>query len=396
MTTAWMLRQDGEAFPVKVHLYVMGDANLSSEAEAASFIYLCGTQDKELAEEVITAWVAELINPILKHNASEVEILEAISNAIQNLPYRFAYPLSEEEILDICDDSEHFVSYDALVDYLFDLADKESELSAQIKLSLNQQFARTRFGGQYNTVAGNAEMWCRVSSIGYNWANTFYEFITRMRKKYDIQYVTICRDAESDYQDLIYDVKEYFYKAKDGTPYYHMPIEEYLVDEHETSPVFSTTDIGQGVRYAVRCRLANGETILSATKAVFGEEQPLDILRLHKNYVSQERANCFASDLLTDDQVPAKTKRKIMALQGLILKNYEGIITGVTIDYQSREGYRSGENGFELNFFITSNLPKVDGVELRCHYNHPLSQTEMSTLFRQFRQEFSAYVEFGM
>lgn len=396
MTTAWMLRQDGEAFPVKVHLYVMGDANLSSEAEAASFIYLCGTQDKKLAEEVITAWVAELINPKLKHNASEVEILEAISDALQSLPYRFAYPLSEEEILDICDDSEHFVSYDALVDYLFDLADKESELSAQIKLSLNQQFARTRFGGQYNTVAGNNEMWCRVSSIGYNWANTFYEFITRMRKQLDIQYVTICRDAESDYQDLVYDVKEYFYKAKDGTPYYHMPIEEYLVEEHESSPVFSTTDIGQGIRYAIRCRLANGETVLAATKAVFGDEQPMDIARLHKNYVSQERAACMASDLLTDDQVPAKTKRKIMALQGTILKNYEGIIDGVSIDYQPREGFRSGENGFELNFFITSNMPKLDGVSIRCHYNHPLSQTEMSTLFRQFRQEFSAYVEFGM
>lgn len=396
MSTAWMLRQDGEAFPIKVHIYVMNDADLSSEAEAASFIYCCGTQDKDLAESVLVAWVAELINPKLPLDASFDEILSTISSTLQNLPYKFPYSVSTDRILDMCQKSGHFESYDSLSDYLFDIADERPQLSMQIKLSLNQQFARVRFGGQYNTVANNPEIWCRVSSIGFNWADTFYQFIMRMKRRYNIQFVTICRDAESDYPDITHNVQEYFYKAKDGAVYYHMPIEEYLAEEHEHSPVFATSEIGQGVRFAIRQNLAAGATVAAALQSVFGTESALDVARLHANYVSEAREACVASDMLTDDSLPTRTKRKMLQLKGMILRQYKGTITDVQIDYQPREGFRGGSAGFELNFLISSPISKLDGVAFRCHYNHDLSQTELSTIFRQFRQEFAAYVEYGM
>ena len=45
MVNAWHLRQDGKFFPVQVHLYAMGDGDLSSEAEVASFLLKTDSED---------------------------------------------------------------------------------------------------------------------------------------------------------------------------------------------------------------------------------------------------------------------------------------------------------------------------------------------------------------
>ena len=53
MVNAWHLRQDGKFFPVQVHLYAMGDGDLSSEAEVAAFLLKTNSEDKRLARRVI-------------------------------------------------------------------------------------------------------------------------------------------------------------------------------------------------------------------------------------------------------------------------------------------------------------------------------------------------------
>ena len=67
---------------------------------------------------------------------------------------------------------------------------------------------------------------------------------------------------ESDYGEFAVNVVEYFYKAKDGTIYDKMPIDEYLSEEHDSSPVFSKTsyNINRGVYYSIRLGLNQGDT----------------------------------------------------------------------------------------------------------------------------------------
>ena len=258
MDKAWHLRQDGKSFPVKVHIYCMDDEDLSSEAEAASFIISTQSKDIDLAEYVLDAWMALLIENEISYNADTREINRAISDAVSHTPYKFQYPLSATDLLAIHERQGNYQDINTLYDFIDDIRSNINTIQTKIKRSLNQQFCRVRYGGQYNSVSGNNEIWCRVSSVNYNWADTIYIFIASMKNRYNISQVTICRDSESD--GGFDNNQEYFYTAKDGTPYMHMPIDEYLAEEHEHNPVFESLDINEGVVYTIRKSLRLGNT----------------------------------------------------------------------------------------------------------------------------------------
>ena len=57
-TTAWHLRNDGNFFPIIVHIYPMQDETLASEAEVASFIISTNSKDQEYAKFVLDAFMA--------------------------------------------------------------------------------------------------------------------------------------------------------------------------------------------------------------------------------------------------------------------------------------------------------------------------------------------------
>lgn len=252
-TNAWHLRQDGQAFPVKVHLYCEGDDDLSSEAEVSAFIIKTNSKDQDLARYILTAWMAMLIENTVNYDDEGEEIVSAVSKAMKQLPFKFQYPLEESELLSI------FRSYEFNVDSLYEFIDEVREniddLQLKIKRSINQQFCRVRYGGKYDTHAGDSEIWFRISSVGYNWANTIYEFTSNMRRRLSLSHITICRDNESDNSHT-----DYFYKAKDGVSYRHMPIDEFLGEEHEHSLVFDSLDIKSGVLNTMWRMLESGFT----------------------------------------------------------------------------------------------------------------------------------------
>lgn len=169
--TAWMLRQGGDAFGVMHHFYVMDDEDLSSEAEVAAFLISTRSKDQNLAKYIIDAWIALLIENEVTYDGEEAEIEDAIKSAVNNLPYTFQYPLSVAEIINIHRENNQYDDVESLYDFVDDVRDERSNLSKRIKDSLNQQFCRSRFGGQYNTSRGNRELWFRISSTGYNWVN---------------------------------------------------------------------------------------------------------------------------------------------------------------------------------------------------------------------------------
>ena len=154
-TSAWMLRQDGIAFPCSVHLYAMGDDDMSSEAEVASFLIATNSKDIELSELILDVWMAMLIEYKVSYDATADDISNCIKTCLQNLPYRLQNSLKIEDYLKIHSSQNNYSSVDELYTFLDDVRKNIVGLQNRIKDSLNQQFCRVRYGGQYDTKSNN-------------------------------------------------------------------------------------------------------------------------------------------------------------------------------------------------------------------------------------------------
>lgn len=262
MVNAWHLRQDGKFFPVQVHLYAMGDGDLSSEAEVAAFLLKTNSEDKRLSRRVIDAWIALCLEDKVRYDDTEEDIIEAIRNLPNELPYHFACPLTGDELVKIHIAANNFSDVDTLYEFIDKILLKEhDDLCLKIRRSINQQFCRVRYGGKLNTVKGSESLWFRISSVGFDWQNVIYNFVSDLSRLRSISDISICRDHESDNTEA-----DYFYKAKDDRKYYHMPIQEYLAEERESSPVSDANllDIGRGVYATLWLMFRKGVTYFDA------------------------------------------------------------------------------------------------------------------------------------
>ena len=242
----------------------MGDDDLSSEAEAAAFIVDTQSKDLDIAEYTLDAWMALLIEQEVSYDADEKEIERVIEETVDNLPYKLQYSLSTTKLISIHKKLNNYDDVDSLYEFTDKVRDSLEEIQTSITRSLNQQFCRVRYGGQYNSVSGNNEIWFRISSVSYNWANTIYEFVANNMTSLKLESISICRDAESD--GGFDNHREYFYKAKDGTLYKHMPIGEFLKEEHEHSMYFESFNPGFGLISLCRKLLASGDSYFDAKK----------------------------------------------------------------------------------------------------------------------------------
>lgn len=263
-TKAWHLRQDGTAFPVNVHLYVMDDPDLSSEAEVASFLIKTESSDTDLAKYVLDAWMAMLVEEYVDIDATSEDVDNCILSALQEygpVGYQSRYCLSNVELLNIHNSLNNYKDYDSLQSFITKITSDIHNMQLSIKQSINQQFCRVRFGGKYDSERGNNGIWFRISSTGYNWDNTIYQFVSDMKRQLRIETITICRDAESDLGFDPDSASEKFYVSKDRTAYRDMPINEFLSEEHESSPVFAASNLNGGVIHLIKVELVKGKTL---------------------------------------------------------------------------------------------------------------------------------------
>lgn len=392
---AWMLRQDGRAFPCTVHLYCMGDDMLDSEAECAAFLISSNSKDTDIAAEIIDTWLAFMIENAVSFDADSADIDDAILNKLSSLPYKFAYPLNNSKMLEIHRSSNNYDDIDSLYDFCDRQRDRLEVLQKSIRDSINQQFSRVRYGGRLNSYGQYAgpsgSIWCRVSSIGYNWANTFYVFIANNYRKMKITNVFICRDYESDNGDE-YDKPDYFYKAKDGQPYYDMPIDEYLREEHEHSPVFSAQrfNICNGVVDFVKHNLMAGMTIFETEVALRKNNVTYDIRRL----LSYDRHKCIESSKFLEE-IGTRTKMKLSKICQLIQRKYDYMTSVFVLDVLDRENSQGNPVGFEMIFKIRSTEHALDGMEISIVSKKSLSQVPAETVARLFSIEYGDYLKFS-
>ena len=176
MSTAWMIRNDGTAFPCVCHTYGNWDVQVIEETLAAAqwlYEHTAKSAVRELCMELIYAWAEQF-------QTAGTGIVKAIDQIINSRPYRF---LSKEFI------SAHARELKAPV-----FVQSLESLNEDLNLELNQEFLRARYGGLYDTDPASREMFFRISSTTFDWYPMIREFVEKA--DFPIESVTIVRDAE--------------------------------------------------------------------------------------------------------------------------------------------------------------------------------------------------------
>lgn len=376
-TTAWMLRQGGDAFAVMHHFYAMQDPDLSSEAEVAAFLIKTNSKDLDIAYETIDAWLALLL--IQKDIDVEEDMNSLIQKAITSLPYRFQYALSTGEIIRIHSDLGNFDSTDTLYDYVEHIESNLDNIQQSIKDSLNQQFCRVRFGGQYNQ-QGTRELWFRISSTGYNWINDIYIFTADNYKRLGATGITVCRDYESDHGDEE-GHPEYFYKASDGSLYMNMPIDEFLSEEHDTRPVFSSQDIKSA------SKLNSGSTF---------NECNIHERDVIQSMIWKEKDLLCSTKILADalEGYPTRTQTRLRGACRKIKELFPALTEVEIVDIKPRENRNGKLTASEVTFRTFSDEEELNQLNVSIVLNRGIKDTTADDIVRKFRIEFNDYLEF--
>ena len=389
--TAWMLRQGGDAFGVMHHFYVMDDEDLSSEAEVAAFLIATESKDQDLAKYILDAWMAMLIENEVPYDGEEAEIEDAIEKAIKVLPYSFQYPLSATELINIHRECNQYDNVGALYDFVDDVRTKRASLSKRIKDSLNQQFCRSRYGGQYNTVRGNRELWFRISSTGYNWVNDIYIWTADHYKGLGATSITICRDYESDYgEDEGH--SEYFYTARDGSVYRNMPIMEFLAEEHDTRPVFDSSELGYSPNYY---DLARDGYTRDECDTILGSKF-LDLEASTENMVIKEKEIRCVSEIRANliQQYPTRTQIRLNQMCSKIKGQFPELASVDIIEINPRENRAGKMVASEVVFYCESDIPELDSLKVSIILNRGIKDTTVGDVVRHFRIEYNDYKKF--
>ena len=388
MTNAWHLRQDGAVFPVQIHLYAMGDGDLSSEAEVAAFLLKTNSADKKLAQRVIDAWIALCLEDRVRYDYIEEDIDETIRNLPNELPYHFAYILTGDELVKIHKAANNFHDVDTLYEFIDKiLLDEFDSLCLGIRRSINQQFCRVRIGGKLNSEKGSNSLWVRISSVGFNWRDIIYNFVSNIYRSRHISDISICRDPESDNTEI-----DYFYKAKDGQLYYHMPIQEYLTEEHESSPIFDATrlDVGRGVYAKMWSMFQQGATYVSATESI-QQDDAIPNRDFWSYFIRKERKQCVEGSEWSDS-LDRRNSRKIHEVKQIIFSMFPEI-DDLDIDFAVRENTKGNEVGYQLTFEITF-VDETKPLTLSVASTRPLNNSTARTIARKFQIEYSDYLRF--
>ncbi|MCR5652932.1 MAG: hypothetical protein K6F88_03935 [Ruminococcus sp.] len=381
MVNAWHLRQDGKFFPVQVHLYAMGDGDLSSEAEVASFLLKTDSEDKRLSRRIIDAWIALCLEDKVRYDDTEEDIIETIRNLPNELPYHFAYPLTGDELVEIHTTANNFNDVDTLYEFIDKILLKEhDDLCLKIRRSINQQFCRIRYGGKLNTVKGSESLWFRISSVGFNWQNVICDFVTDLSSSRPVSDVSVCRDQESDNTEA-----DYFYKTKDGRQCYHMPIQEYLAKESESSPIIDANllDISRGVYATLWLMFQQGVTYFDA----------IETLRIHgavpnrdfwSYFIRKERDRYCVESSEEEDALNRRDQRKLLEIKHLIFSMFPEI-ADIDIDLDVREKTEGNETGYQSTFVITFVDEKKKTLTLFLASKRPLNNSTARVIARKFQ-----------
>lgn len=207
MDNAYMIRNDGELFPIKAHVYVRSD-DIDESLNAATWLFehTKSAKTKNLVLTFIHSWAYKELSD------GGFKDMSALVHAIQDY------------IEEIGEDFFGFFNTKFLRDnkdgiFKAPVMDDVDGFSAMVGEELNQEFLRARYGGMYDSLPTSKEMVFRISSTDFDWFNIIYTFVADHAAV--IKSVTVCADEESIGR------KSYFYEYK-GQKFQQMPVDDFL------------------------------------------------------------------------------------------------------------------------------------------------------------------------
>lgn len=139
---AWMVRKDGAAFPCICHIYGSRD-EIEETLYAAQWLYQ--HTDNERTKELCLRLFKTYGISLSEHRNCVRNILLQIKKT----PYRF---LNYDFVMGVADEIQNAADGDL------------SELNLQVNYALNNEFMRVRYGGMYDSVDGNRDLYFRLSN----------------------------------------------------------------------------------------------------------------------------------------------------------------------------------------------------------------------------------------
>jgi hypothetical protein len=175
MNTAWMIRNDGKAFPCRQHICANPE-NIEDTLHAAEWLHAntLHEESRQLVLETVAAWMASI--------SVDGDVISHIPDSILQKSHP---PLSQEFV------KAHAEEIKAIHTEKLHLTALWSEVVAE----LNQEFLRVQYGGVHHTDAPSKALFFRISSIGFDWYKIIHHFVTSA--DFPTQYIIITREKES-------------------------------------------------------------------------------------------------------------------------------------------------------------------------------------------------------
>lgn len=271
MGKAYMLSKDGELIDVKYHPYGY-EGDIEENSSCAYFIYKYANKSK----------VKDRVNALLFHyivycfNESEEDIwsidpIELVDKTsltklfkrifvefdMYNTLAGWSINISKQEVfndlLNIIDSFKD--TYTSVPDMMnYEVVDDNIEAY----LALNEDYTRVRVGGRYDNDMEDC-VYFRISSIGYDWGDDIMNAV--MNNFSNVGYITIERDMEAA---KLNKSTHKIYKTKDGELINHMPIKDFIYQEH--IPLVASFKPEPNVEYEVLPLIESGHNMLEMRK----------------------------------------------------------------------------------------------------------------------------------
>lgn len=191
MGVAWMLKYDGTAIPVKIHVYgAVGD--LDANLEAALWMKKYNNYDK--LDEFIRSYVCYLAVNEVPYTPDDSAFRTDLMNVLSALPFNPGAPVNMQKS-DVAKLLYESVA-DMTVDEIYDLGETVNDNTGDfVAKDLNETFIRVRMNDEYNASSYNGVGYFRIGSTYKDWTNPIYLFVADNPK---IKTIVVERDAESD------------------------------------------------------------------------------------------------------------------------------------------------------------------------------------------------------
>ena len=172
-----------------------------------------------------------------------------------------------------------------------------------------------------------------------------------------------------------------------------MPIQEYLTEEHESSPIFDATqlDVGRGVYAKLWSMFQQGATYVTATESVKADGATPN-RDFWSYFIRKERKQCIENSEWLNN-LNRRNQRKMLEVKHIIFSMFPEI-ADIDIDFDVRENTKGNEVGYQLTFVITFTDTKKKPLTLSVVSNRPLSNSTARTIARKFQIEYTDYLRF--